>query len=324
MRRLIWFPKVLPLSLSLGWALSLSSCNSASAEKAAVDADGVVALEAAHVAFVKKDLRAMGLAIKDVMFSDAEPELKFNALRLLDQTYTENCAYEFPADWSLPAQVSDLRVGIGRNQKPESVGYKIKITGQLQQADNITQLRLVKHPAEVVVDKTAGIGEWSVEVNPEDPSDIYFELAKYSREKADPGLYLLQIVTNDGKTTDGWFLVTDQVASASPEVVSPSVGQRYHSGMPQFVWKDFKSPEYKPCERRRLSIYVSQLPGEELFWYLYDRDPAITAATVGTDGGGRTLTPGRYWFGLTYREARPFGPLSLVRHATTSRDFYVD
>lgn len=323
MRKRLWIPVLA--------ALLLNGCNNASAGQDKLDGEAVsgsVALEAAQVAFVKKDFKEMGLAIKTVLSSGAEPEVQSSAIKLLDQVYTENCEYNFPVDWHLPVQIIRMSVDQMRNLEPDGVWYRTLVSGHLKEIDGIQQLRLVQFPNKVIADKQAGIGEWEVEVDPNDPSDIYYALTqKDSKEAVQPGLFLLEIVTKDGRTTKGWFILNDQFSSASPVVHSPTVGEHFASGTPDFRWNDFKSPEYKACERRKMNIYVTKIPSStwDLRWSVSGSDPGMTSATVGSDGiGNSSLEPGRYWFSLFYRETRQFGDLELRRRSATSRNFYID
>jgi hypothetical protein len=315
-------------SLAIGMLASCfaSGCTSASAEQEQEPVDGISALESAHTAYVTNDYEAMGLSIKNVMFSEAGKEAKDNALKLLDKAYEENCDLKFPVDWKLPEQVIRMKVEQGSNLEPDWRWYKLKISGHLREADGIQQLRVLKFPDTVIVDKNASIGDWELDIDPKDPTNIYFELSqKYNKEQVTPGLYLLEITTNDGNTTNGWFLLNDQFSSANPIIHTPAMGERFKGPNPTFHWDDFKSPEYKSCEQRKMGIYVSKLGSAKWDprWTFSETDPSLTSATVGIHGEG-SLEPGKYWFSLFYRESRMFGDLEITRRSGTARRIYVD
>ena len=99
---------------------------------------------------------------------------------------------------------------------------------------------------------------------------------------------------------------------------------------PSFRWEHFQSPEYKPCERRRLVMHVTSLPqtdGLRPAVSLFKADPYLTSIAVGEDDpdliGAKTLENGTYWFTLDYREEYKVGPLKMRRQMRTARDFSV-
>jgi hypothetical protein len=323
------------LGLSLSSVLSVlvsTGCTNAIANQEAkplaakvAALDGALELESAHVSYANGDLKEMGLSIKSVLFSNAEPEVKDNALKLLDRVYNENCDYRFPVDWKLPPLVKGLYMDVGRKAEPDGLFYKTKISGHLNDPDAIQQIVVKRYPDNVIADKQAGIGEWELDIDDKDPSNIYFEISTSDSVPLRPGLYLVDISTKDNVRTEGWFIVSDQISSASPVVHSPAIGQHFNSTTPEFRWNDFRSPEYKTCESRRLRIFVAKIPAEnwDLRWTLRKNDPAATSASVGVDGEG-ALEPGKYWFTLLYRESRQFGEMELSRRSETSRQFYID
>jgi hypothetical protein len=287
--------------------------------------DGALELESAHVSYANGDLKEMGLSIKSVLFSNAEPEVKDNALKLLDRVYNESCDYTFPVDWKLPSLVKGLYMDIGRKSEPDGISYKTKISGHLNDPEAIQQIVVKRYPDTVIADKQAGIGEWELDIDEKDPRDIYFEIAIKDSVALKPGLYMIDITTKDSVETNGWFIVSDQLSSASPVVHTPSVGQHFTTTTPEFRWSDFRSPEYKPCESRRLRIFVAKIPSDkwDLRWSFGKNDPMVTSANVGTEGDG-TLEPGKYWFTLYYKETRQFGEMELSRRSETNRQFYID
>ncbi len=316
------------LALSVFSVVASIGCTSAIANQQPKNVsalDGAERLESAHASYAKGDLKDMGLSIKSVLFSDAEPEVRDNALKLLDRVYNENCDYSFPVDWKLPSLIKGLYMDIGRKVEPEGVFYKTKISGHLNDPDAIQQITVKRYPDTVIADKQAGIGEWELDIDPKDPTDIYFEIATRDSVALTPGLYLIDITTKDGVETKGWFIVSDQLSSASPVVHSPAVGEHFNGTTPAFRWNDFRSPEYKSCESRRLRIFVAKIPSDtwDLRWSYGKNDPAQTSANVGVDGEG-TLEPGKYWFTLYYKESRQFGEMELSRRSETSRQFYID
>ncbi len=316
---------VLSVLVSIGCTNAIANQQPKNVSGHAAALDGALELESAHASYAKGDLKDMGLSIKSVLFSNAEPEVKDNALKLLNRVYSENCDYSFPVDWKLPSFIKGLYMDIGRKVEPDGTFYKTKISGHLNDPDAIQQIVVKRYPDTVIADKQAGVGKWELDIDEKDPTDIYFEIATRDSVALTPGLYLVDITTKDSVETNGWFIVTDQLSSASPVVHTPAVGQHFSSTTPEFRWNDFRSPEYKTCESRRLRIFVAKIPSDiwDLRWSYGKNDPISTSANVGAEGEG-ALEPGKYWFTLYYKESRQFGEMELSRRSETNRQFYID
>jgi hypothetical protein len=98
---------------------------------------------------------------------------------------------------------------------------------------------------------------------------------------------------------------------------------------PVFEWEDFRSPEYKPYERRSFNLHVGRVtetaPYWEGLWDFYLGSPNETQVVVGKDSRAKELKleDGEYWVTFQYVEARAFGPLKIRRASRTTRQMLV-
>jgi hypothetical protein len=191
----------------------------------------------------------------------------------------------------------------------------------------IEQLRVVKYPNEVIVDKAQNIGDWIEDTNSDGTLNIWGG-AEHQRKLVSDGLYLIDIKMKGQETTHGWFLFSHINASAAPEATIPSINQVLTTGTPTFQWKDFVSPEFKSYESRRIKIGIV-LRADNVksnTWYI-NRPAPFSSITIGSEGNGITgvkvLPADNYIFQLNYAESRQFGDLSVRRDSGTHIPFSV-
>lgn len=293
------------------------------------DASGnVKALAKAHQAYLGRDYKAMTKAVHEVLADGGAGAVeRKNVLSLLNRAFTENGG-KLPADWSLPANLNSLKFKHYRKDLPDGIEYSYELAVNGLEADSVSNLKLVKFPSEILLDREAGIGEWSTEA---DGDAYYFGIYGGDRSRPLPdGLYLFTITLKDGSKVEGWFPLEDLTSSASPVVSSPGVGQTFDSANPEMSWEDFRSPEYKSYERRLLGLGVGRLDGPngawQDVWSHHEADPTRTTAVVGVladSQGPSSLEDGKYWLSITYGEQRQFGDLKMRRGSRTARPFFV-
>lgn len=287
------------------------------------------ALARGHKAFLDKDYRSVTGAVRTVLEDQAaDATVRQNALELLGKAYGEN-AGKLPADWRLPAGVTNFKFKQMRKEQAEGIEYNHSLSLNAPTTEVIQNLRLVRFPDTVVLDRDANIGFW--EVDQEDDGTWTATMsADERREPLADGLYLFTIVLKNGTRTDGWFPLANLVSSASPKVSSPAVGETIRSANPTIRFEDFRSPEYDPSERRDLGVSVGQLVGANYEWQerwsYYVTHPSLMETTVGRENdadGVSALEDGKYWLSLSFSEQRMFGELKLRRVSRTSRPFFV-
>jgi hypothetical protein len=278
-------------------------------------------LDRAHEAYLARDFVTMTSSARDVLADPAcDAVMRANAFELLKAANADSGG-NLPVDWKVPAGVSNLRISQVRREQPEGTTYKLRIRGDMDGELTVVEVRLVRHPDEVVLDKHAAHGEWETG---NDGGSWYFSLETAPGGPIDEDLYRLSIRLRDGTVMEGWLILSDLEASSAPEVVTPKNGDVLPS-RPAVEWKDFRTLAYRPYETSQTNVSFTRVEpdnkGWETTWGLYVPARTDTRTVVGEDPqgeGAKQLEPGRYWFSLEYNEQRWFGPVKLRRAARTS------
>lgn len=292
------------------------------------DDQATASLDQAHEAFLARDYGALTASLRETLGGpEVDSVVRQNALDLLAKA-AEETQGNLPVNWTPPPGVSDLKFTQSLKQEPDGLVHKIKIRGDLAAVDTLKQVQVVRFPDLVVLDRQAGLGEYST--SPEAEGAFSFDLEREMPAALQEDLYIVRFELKDGTQSEGWFIVDDLAASTTPNLISPAVGETFRHGHPEFVFEDFRSPEYKSYEIRRLNINAARLiptdPGWDLSWGFYVRDPDLTRITVGPHPdalGVDELEPGRYWVSVEFLEERRFGPMKLRRGAKTGRPIYI-
>jgi len=272
---------------------------------------GKDALKEAHKAFLKDDYATMTVRLKNVLETSDE-DAKQNALQLLEKAY-EARGGNVPADWKLPSEISRLTFFLRRQRTPDGDTFGVKLMGTASQKGVIKQLQVVQYPSRTILDKENGIGSWEEEVDLGNGPEFQLQALRQPDPVSD-GLYLLNLELANGKSTHGWFIVSNLLSSDTPNVSVPAAGQTFMTPNPTLKWEDFHSPEYKSFERRSLWLAT----WGSTHWETYLDDPSLTEITV-----GKSLADGQYSFLVGYREIRRFGDLRLARQSFSGVPFYV-
>jgi hypothetical protein len=192
----------------------------------------------------------------------------------------------------------------------------------------IEQLQIIRYPNDVVIDKLNAVGEWEEEIE-SDGSPHFKGQAKKAEARVPAGLYLLNIVLKDGTRTDGWFALDDDMnASTSPKLYQPTAHQELQSNHPVIKFEEYRSPEYKPYEKRSVIAHVETPEWQTLWWggFNYPDDEIATSLTLGSENSDHQtydFADGKYWLGFGFRESHRFGDLKIMRVSKISRPFKV-
>lgn len=313
----------------LAIALSILSISSIALASNFLNQDTTVpALNKASAAYLAGDFKKMTVEIKNVFLAQPnDPLIKENAFELLNKAYQVSGERGIETDWHLPSEITNMKISVRRDQN-DVPKYALTIYGNLTASGMIKQLRVTHFPDQVIMDKLAGIGDFSDEEDAKTPG--FFYVGNNNHEPIPTGLYLLRVELINGKVVDGWFLIDEDMnATANPDVTAPAMGQVFQTGNPTFRWLNFQTPQYKPYETRSVWIGVSKVTSSDhndQKWILHQNSPILQEATIGStvDGiGVRKLDDGRYFFQIKYHERKRFGDVLIGRDAMTTRAFSV-
>ncbi len=293
-------------------------------------ADPSSPLETAQKAYLERDYATMSTAMRKALESPRTgPVERENLFGLLAATYQARGYEGIPADWKLPPEITKMKIVVNRILR-DLPRYSFRVQGETAAIGTIRQLRVTRYPDQVVLDRKAGLGEWEERLN--EDGDAEYELCgARTQAPVAAGLYLLRIELASGSAVDGWFILDPEVNSTeSPALSSPSYGQQFTTTRPMFSWADFRSPQYKPFERRTVWMAVTRADPPaydwDVHWSFYADAPTLTDITVGAAPGehlAKPLTTGNYAFYLNYQERRRFGDLILVRASAALHPFSI-
>lgn len=287
------------------------------------------ALENAHRAFLQSKYRAMNDWLrKALMLSSNDPLFVNNASQLLEKAYEAKRDGRLPADIALPDGVTAVKVGeIYRERFEQKPQWRIRLGGDIKQQDFVQQIRIVRYPNEVIMDKNAGVGAFESDAR---NGGFYFNAT--SDLKPTPfqdGLYLFDIATADGQNKQGWFILSDLAVNTAPKVLAPKPHDALSTQQPMVRWEEYRSERLKNYDIRSISASISSVLDNGDWddkWEFYTDDPSVTSSEVGVDplGSGVTsLEPGKYIVKVNYREKHQFGPLRVRRESLTVVPFSV-
>jgi hypothetical protein len=286
-------------------------------------------IRAAHEAYLENRLLDMNRDLKSALMKAPDDEgLLENAGKLLRAAHKRAGDEALPVDWSLPPEVSYLKLAVNRISF-DRPAYRVQMNLDGPSEESLEQLKLTRYPEEVIIDKAGGVGETSVEVDSEGVTNFWFG-TDYEEDAPKDGLYLLDIKIKDRPIVRGWVILSDMVASQSPRIFSPAPGTVVRDAHPTFDFENFRTPEYVQGQRRNLYLRVRVgMPGDENpeKWEAKIEEPALTRATLGvapTIGEGLTeLEEGAHRLQVIYEERERFGPIILGRQAASIVPFQV-
>jgi hypothetical protein len=292
--------------------------------------DGAENLKKAKAALEKKDFVSMVTELKGaVENSGAKESVVKEVEQLLEKGFLSAGPDGLPAPWKLPQEITKLKVGIRLTQKNSELVHSIKVYGEVKPNFKLEQVRLVRYPNEVIVDRKAGIGNW-MEAPARGKRDPEFGLeVSRGQNPAAAGLYLLDAILDNGTKFDAWFFISkDMNYSKAPKLKMPKAGEVLSTVNPVLEWSDPISREPRPYENRAIwiGVFLIEPPSPLLKWELGKRSPTLTTAQVGKTEHGQgvsELTNGKHTLSITYNEERTFGGIFLRRESSVNSFFQV-
>ncbi len=287
---------------------------------------------AAHESFLGGDFNQMGVNIKRALMAYPDDAgIKKDMLGLFSQAYQLRGDGAITPDYRLPREITWAAIGSRKRLKAENGEIQYRMTAWFEMAlgTSIEQLRIVRYPNTVVLDRQAGVGDFTETVEAGKPAlNTYSE---YTNTPNAEGLYLLELTMKGAAPIQGWFILANNNAPDSPEVLVPVLHQEFTTSTPTFQWQDFVSSLYRGFEKRKTVVAATPakapVPGAKDDGWSMNRKSGFTQARVGDVGEGISgvgqLKSGEYTFQLTYRERLHFGDLVIGRETATHVPFSV-
>jgi hypothetical protein len=330
-RKLMLKPRSSPLAavaLTATLGALMSGCMDATAQPTPAIPAPLAALTDAHTLLLEKNYLGMTLAMRDALKASAnDRDVVQNVGQLLVAAAADS-ADPLPVDWKIPAGMSGVKITQSRRERANgSVGWKMRIQGDLAAPGSVSQIQMIRYPNEVVLDKHTSVGEW---IEDKWQAQDYFSFTtKSQREAFADGLYLLNITMTNGAGVQGWFILSNLRATTAPEVLTPRGGDIVRTGTPTLSWENWYSTQYRSSDIRGAFVSVKSV-SESGEWTdqwqrsFSSRDSIPTSSIVGHEGDGvPSLNPGPYIVVLNYHESRPFGDLRLRREGSRVVPFTV-
>lgn len=279
----------------------------------------------AHRSYLKKDWKGMLARVKTVLAnSESSDAMKNNVIRLVESANYQSGG-NLPVDWQLPEEVKRLRVAVSRHDRTDKLSYKFRIVVSTQHRDEVQSLAVYRQ-GETLLDLENNKGRAETE---QDDDGYKLTLSMMQNAPVPEGLYLFKLGLKNGKSVDGWFVLSNHIAKESLKIHQPVVGETYRTAQPSFRWEDFRSSSYQPYERR--SIYVSIAKQEpprydwEQVFETWEYEASLTDLTVGKGPAStlKELKDGRYTLLVNYGEISKFGPMQITRESQLARSFFV-
>lgn len=292
------------------------------AEKSSVEAPS--SLDAAHQAYLEGRFVDLAELVRAVLLDPSAGSLaKENALELLDKVY-EVTKGRMPSRFETNG-IPSLNLSVILHTRPEAPPwFTVYLYAATGKDEAIHTMRLASALGGELLDFQRGLGEAT-------RKDEGFALeAKVDNPPGD-GVYDIDVLTKGGKSAKGWVILRKMVATAAPDVLSPSPSFVFAEATPTLRWAPYRTADYVGYEGRTLSLWLREEQLSTPAWdYWTDHPGELSSmrvcdapATGHTAARCQTLEPGGYWLSVTASEQRWFGPITLSRAGQTRVPFSV-
>lgn len=231
-----------------------------------------------------------------------------------------------PLDWQLPKGFTIGITALTRSYdvSTDRLRFNVSFFSILDLPLEVEQFKVTRYGGSVVIDKTAGIGDWNQGVMSWG-NRPYVSAGSIHQDTPMPdGLYLITIKVKGQKAIDGWFFLHG-TSTTSPIVTSPQVNEKYTNLNPTFSFQNFTSIFLSPSDSRKLSVSIFHEGDNKQVWNTsYINPKNITAFTLGHDvnqNGDSALVSGSYRLNLAFEERSYFGDLTIGRVINTTVPF---
>jgi hypothetical protein len=285
------------------------------------------ALDAAHQAYLGGDWIALGERVRDVLLDAGASALaRENALALLDKAYEVNAGL-LPSAFVPTAGVEKVIFGEINSLGPDGPELRVFVKVRMRDASHVTSVTVRRLPGETILDKASGRGTYQIKHDVPGFEDANLEAVVPALPR--DGVFTIRVELDDGASTEGWFLGRSLASSAVPDLRSPQASQSFADPNPQVRWVPFRSPQYRPFERRSLSVWEigKDHAGRAQSWGYWTGEPGdLDALRIGRPPAGAPearLEAGDYFLVLDAAETRAFGPVWLHRMSRRTAPFHV-
>ncbi|MBS1960898.1 MAG: hypothetical protein JST04_01690 [Bdellovibrionales bacterium] len=299
------------------------SAEAAPANRFFVDPRFPSEVQAAHELFYQEKFDAMAVEIKTALLKyPRDAAIRQDVLALFDAAYELRGNGAVNPDYRLPDSVTWMSVADKKRMRSSTgaIAHRFTMSLDHKAGSEIDQLRVVRYPDAVILDKQAGIGEFEPADEPDGTKNLW-AAGPNQREALPEGLYLFDLKMKGQETMHGWFLFSRMTATESPTVTVPAVDQVLATATPTFAWKNFVSSEFRNYERRKVFVAVGYADGREPDLFQFSSKTGGSQPTETTVD--KPLPSDEYVMRVSYRERREFGPLTLSRESDTAVPFTV-
>jgi hypothetical protein len=312
--------KKIILSLASILSVFASVTTEAAPNRFFVDPSFPSEVQAAHELYYQGKFDAMALEIKAALLKYPNDDaIRRDLLSLFDSSYELRGNGAISPDWKLPKGVTWMSAAFKKrmNSTTGVIRHRFAMSINFAAGSDVEQVRVVRYPNQVLIDKQAGIGRVDYADEPNNERNIWVA----SPNQHDPvgdGLFLFDLKMSGGETLHGWFIGSRTTPSDSPEVLSPTPNQIVTDAQPTFSWKNYVSSDYRNYEVRRVFVAASLANANDDAYQRMSSSKETPPTSIQVD---KPLVSGDSVMRVSYRERRTFGPLTLSRESDTAQLF---
>ena len=306
---------ILMLSLTLCGTSALAQSSHTRPDSFFANPNLPAGVVAANQSFLNGNFAQLPNDIKAALMQNSSTSVTRSLLGLYDRAYLTHGNRALTPEWKLPEEITWMSVMSRTSSRPEkeTLRHSISFSLNYKVDSEIEQIRIVKHPNNVIIDRQKKIGYFEVTPPGEEPDFNLWGQSDRGVGENPSGLYHFEIKVKGKETMQGWFVLSHMNASTSPKMKNISVNQVLTQAQPKIEWNDYKSPEFQGFESRKTTLAIIDAEKDKEV-YVNSMNPID-----GTSHVVRKAIPnGKYLFKIVSRERHQFGQLQLSRESETA------
>jgi len=224
-----------------------------------------------------------------------------------------------------------LKIRLKRRLDSESgrVRFAFRVIGEPTSLGLVRQIRLANLTnGEPILDKVGKVGEYEEEVDPNDGTNTFSFYQDWKETPPQDGAYKLLIETTQGISVEKTIVLKGLAPTAAPQVTVRMANEKIPLKNPVFEFENFRSPQYRDFEKRKLDLVVTQCTEScKDLYHVQKQSPNVTRIVFGdqTLGMGQAeLSPGQYRVQIGFRERTQMGSLAIERESATYVPFTIE